>query len=134
MNLPLKAALRAAIPLAIAIPIGLSLLLSGETVQGQSTFAAGVIVAALLAGSLIYQVEKWSLPKQSLLHFGLMVVTVLPALLLSGWFPLGTVADYLIAVAAFLASGAVLWTLMYFISTGGVVQRIRKSDGKLIRK
>ena len=87
MNLPLKAALRAAIPLAIAIPIGLSLLLSGETVQGQSTFAAGVIVAALLAGSLIYQVEKWSLPKQSLLHFGLMVVTVLPALLLSGWFP-----------------------------------------------
>ena len=102
MKLPTKAALRAAIPLAIALAFGLPPLLSGQTSTGRSALASGVIIAALVSGSLIYQVEKWSLPKQSLLHFGMMAVTVLPALLLSGWFPLNTTVDHLILLGSFL--------------------------------
>ena len=117
MKLPTKAALRAAIPLAIALAFGLPPLLSGQTSTGRSVLASGVIIAALVSGSLIYQVEKWSLPKQSLLHFGMMAVTVLPALFLSDWFPLNTAVDHLILLGSFFGSGVILWTVMYFVST-----------------
>lgn len=117
MRLPFKAVLLAGIPLVIMTAIGLYLLGQGKTDDGRSTVAAGVIVAALCGASVIYQVERWSLKKQLLIHFIAMAATVLPALLLSGWFQLDSVGGYLLVIGAFLGAGALLFGFFTFVFT-----------------
>ncbi|MFT2753955.1 DUF3021 domain-containing protein [Clavibacter sp. Sh2088] len=116
-RLLLRAAVLAGIPSVVMSAIGASLLASGQTADGRSTLAVGVIVAATAAGSLLYQVPGWGLPRQSVAHFALMLVTVLPALLLSGWFPVDTAGGVLAVVGIFLAAGLVLWTTLYLVMT-----------------
>jgi FtsH-binding integral membrane protein len=116
-RLLLRAALLGGIPLVVMSAIGAYLLASGQTADGRSTLAVGVIVAATAAGSLLYQVEGWSLTRGSVTHFALMLVTVLPALLLSGWFPVDTAGGVLAVVGIFLAAGLVLWTTLYLVMT-----------------
>jgi xanthine/uracil permease len=90
MRLWTKAALLTLIPLIIMTAIGVTLFSQGSADDGRSTIAVGVILGATMGASVIYQVEQWPLRKQSLTHLGVMAGTVLPALLLSGWFPLDT--------------------------------------------
>jgi len=116
-RLLLRAVLLGGIPLAVMSAIGAYLLHDGQTADGRSTLAVGVIVAATAAGSLLYQVRGWSLPRQSVAHFALMLATVLPALLLSGWFPVDTAGGVLAVVGIFLAAGLVLWTTLYLVMT-----------------
>ena len=97
--------------------IGAYLLAAGQIADGRSTLAVGVIVAATAAGSLLYQVDRWSVTRASVTHFALMLVTVLPALLLSGWFPTDTAGGVLAVVGIFLATGLVLWTTLYLVMT-----------------
>lgn len=113
----LKAMLLTGIPLVIMTAIGVALIVQGKLADGRSTLAIGVIVAAVAGASVVYQVERWSLRKQSLLHFGIMLVTVLPALFLSGWFLLDTAWGYVAVIGMFLIVGAVLWTVLYLIFT-----------------
>ncbi|MFT7712199.1 DUF3021 domain-containing protein [Clavibacter tessellarius] len=116
-RLLLRAVLLGGIPLAVMSAIGAYLLHDGQTADGRSTLAVGVIVAATAAGSLLYQVPGWSLPRQSVAHFALMLVTVLPTLLLSGWFPVDTAGGVLAVGGIFLAAGLVLWTTLYLVMT-----------------
>jgi len=97
--------------------IGVFLLRDGQTADGRSTLAVGVIVAAVSASSVIYQAEGWSLRRQTLAHFVVMAITVLPALLLSGWFRLYALTDVLLVVGLFLLVlvGLVLWSALFFI-------------------
>lgn len=97
--------------------IGLLLLAEGDTANARSTFAVGVIIAAVSGASVIYQVERWSLPKQTLIHIALMAVTVFPAILLSGWFDLSTGVGWLLALGVFVLSGAALWTIFFVVFT-----------------
>lgn len=115
MPLELRAALLAGIPLLIMISIGVALLAQGRTDEGRSTIAVGVIVAAVSGGATLYWIDRWSFAKQSIVHVLLMCVTVLPALLMSGWFPLETLVDYLILIGVFFGVGAVLWSVMRFV-------------------
>ena len=117
MRLWIKTALLSLIPLAIMTAIGLSLISQGDTSDGRATLTVGVIISAVMGASVIYQIEKWSLRTQSLVHFGIMVVTVLPALFLSGWFPLDTPWGYLAVIGVFAAVAIVLWSVLYLIST-----------------
>lgn len=110
-----KALLLTLCPLVIMSALGFSLLHQGEVEDARSMFAAGVIVASTAGASIIYQVEKWSLPKRSTIHFLIMTVTVLPALLLSGWFALATVTAYFGVIGLFLLVGAVAWTIGYLV-------------------
>ncbi|UKF79921.1 DUF3021 domain-containing protein [Clavibacter californiensis] len=126
-RLLLRAALLGGIPLVAMSAIGAHLLASGQVANGRSTLAVGVIVAATAAGSLLYQVPGWSLPRQSVAHFALMLVTVLPALLLSGWFPTDTAGGVLAVVGIFLAAGLVLWTTLFFVMTAVERGRARRS-------
>ncbi|QIS42722.1 DUF3021 domain-containing protein [Clavibacter capsici] len=126
-RLLLRAALLGGIPLVVMSAIGAYLLAGGQTADGRSTVAVGVIVAATAAGSLLYQVPGWSLPRQSAAHFALMLVTVLPALLLSGWFPVDTPGGVLAVVGIFLATGLVLWTTLYLVMTGVERSRARRA-------
>ncbi|MDF2046939.1 DUF3021 domain-containing protein [Microbacterium sp. Kw_RZR3] len=109
--------LRAGIPLVIMSAIGIALLAQGKPDDGRATLAVGVIAAAVSGASVIYQVEAWSMRTQTLVHFVVMTVTVLPALLLSGWFPLDTGWHYLGVVAVFLGTGILLWAFFFVLFT-----------------
>lgn len=117
MRLALRATLLAGIPLLILTAIGIALFVQDKPADGRATIALGVIIAATAGASVVYQVERWSLRKQTLVHFAVMLVTVLPALLASGWFPLDSAWGYLAVVGVFLATGIVLWTVFYVIFT-----------------
>lgn len=114
-RLALRAVLLGGIPLVLMSAIGGFLFDDGQAEDGRSTLAVGVIIAAVSASSVIYQVDRWSLRRQSLTHLAVMVVTVLPALLLSGWFPLDTVGGALLVVAVFALVGMVLWLSLFLI-------------------
>ena len=129
MKFPVKVLLAAGIPLVVMTGIGIALLTQGNAADGRSTLAVGVIASAVSGGAFIYQVPGWSLTKQSVIHFLLMLVTVLPALLLSGWFPLRGIGDVCIVIGVFLAAGAVLWGAMYLIFTKIVNPRAARAKG-----
>lgn len=115
VSLPSRATLRAGIPLLIMTVIGIALLAQDKAADGRATLAVGVIVASVAGASVIYQIDRWSLRRQSFVHFAVMSVTVLPALLLSGWFALEGVWGYLTVVGAFVSVGTVLWSIFYVI-------------------
>lgn len=113
--LALRAVFLGVIPLVLMSVIGAFLLRDGQLADGRSTLAVGVIIAAVSASSVIYQVDRWSLMRQSLTHLTVMLVTVLPALLLSGWFPVDTIGGVLLVVAVFALVGMVLWSSLFLI-------------------
>ena len=76
-----KALLAAGIPLVVMTAIGVLLISQGDHANGRSTIAVGVIATAVSGSARVYQVPTWSLRRQSLTHLGIMIVTVLPALL-----------------------------------------------------
>ncbi|WP_461169671.1 DUF3021 domain-containing protein [Arthrobacter sp. Z1-15] len=115
MSLKRRALLLAGIPVLVMTAIGSALYAQGDPDDGRSTIAAGVIIGAVAGASTIYQLERWPLWRQSAVHFALMAVTVLPALFLSGWFPVGGPADALKVVGMFLTVGAVLWSALFLI-------------------
>ncbi|MBD9023338.1 MAG: DUF3021 domain-containing protein [Streptococcus sp.] len=111
-----KGWLRASIATGITSLLTLFLYLSGQPHQvNKSTFLTGLIVAIILATAPIYDDNRLTLRQQSLLHFSIMCVTILPILCLSGWYPLHNVIDFLKILASFLTCGLVLWTLAYLI-------------------
>ena len=83
--------------------------------QVRGTFIVGIIIASVAAASVIYEIENWSLFKQSVIHFLIMLVTVLPCLYISGWYKLNNVLDYVKVFGIFLFVGIVFWTISYFI-------------------
>lgn len=83
--------------------------------QIKGTFLTGVIVSIVAAASVIYDIEKWSLLKQSAIHFIVMILTIFPCLLISGWYELNSFADYLKVFGIFLLCGCVFWTIGYFV-------------------
>lgn len=104
-----RGVLRALVPLAVLSVIALAQALTDEPTGAKGTFVAGVIFAAVAGFSVIYDIEAWSLAKQSAVHFGCMAVTVLPCLVLSGWFALDSPLDVLVVLGVFLATGAVVY-------------------------
>ena len=109
--------------------MGVALLVEGDTSTARSTLAVGVIAAATSGASVIYQVDRWTLPVQSAIHFTIMLVTVLPALFLGGWFALDRPADYLAIIGIFLATGLAIWLMMFFIF-GVILSRSRTGRGR----
>ena len=106
-----KGWLRASIAGGITSIDALSLLVGQPYQVNKSTFLTGLIVAIILATAPIYDDNRLSLKQQSLLHFSIMCVTILPILCLSGWYPLHNVVDLLKILASFLTCGLVLWLL-----------------------
>ncbi len=102
----------------IAIMGGISLIMKAQnfdSFQVKSTFLSGLIVGIVLAASVIYDIESWSLLKQTVVHIVAMLVTVFPILLISGWFPINSVADFFKFLGIYALSGLVLWSLGYLI-------------------
>ena len=111
-----KAILRGIIPLIIMTIISIIMKYQGiDPFRVRGTFIVGIIIASVAAASVIYEIENWSLFKQSVIHFLIMLVTVLPCLYISGWYKLNNVLDYVKVFGIFLFVGIVLWTISYFI-------------------
>ncbi|HEO3116630.1 TPA: DUF3021 family protein [Streptococcus agalactiae] len=110
------AILRGIIPLIIMTIISIIMKYQGiDPFQVRGTFIVGIIIASVAAASVIYEIENWSLFKQSVIHFLIMLLTVLPLLYISGWYKLNSVLDYVKVFGIFLFVGIVLWTISYFI-------------------
>lgn len=122
-----KATLATVIPLAIMTAIGIALLAQGDTEAGRGTLCVGVIAAAVSGSSFIYQVERWSLLRQSLMHIGIMLVTVFPALLLTGWYDLSTAGGWWAAIGTYAAWGIGIWSVMYVITS--LLEKRRRRGG-----
>lgn len=111
-----KALIRAIIPFSIMTVLSIIMKFQKiEAYQVKSTFIVGIIVAAVAGGSVIYEIEEWTLLKQSIIHFLLMLITVYPCLLKSGRFPLDRAIDYLKVFGIFVFVGLILWSLSYLI-------------------
>jgi hypothetical protein len=115
MSLTRRAALLTGIPLLVMTALGAALYAQGDPANGRSTLAAGVIIAAVAGATTIYSIRNWPLWRQSAVHFAVMALTVLPALLLSGWFAVDGPNGVLRVIGMFLLVGAVLWTTLYVV-------------------
>lgn len=116
MNYILSAIIRGSIPFIImSILSGIMKFQRLDDYQVKSTFITGLIVTAVVAASVIYEVESWSLIKQSIIHFLSMLITVYPCLVFSNWFPNKTTLDLVKIFGLFLIVGIILWTVAYIL-------------------
>lgn len=111
-----KVIFRGMIPFAIMTSLAILMRLQGlDAFQVKSTFLVGIIATTIASASVIYEIEKWSLVKQTIIHFIIMLFTVLPCLLVSGWYKLVSILDYLTVIGQFLLVGILLWPIAYVI-------------------
>lgn len=116
MTLIKKSLLRGGIPFVIIEAFALALYLQGETSESKNLFFGGFVLLILGSTTVIYNIDQWSLTKQSAIHFSLMLVALFPIFLLSGWYPVTSLQDILQVFAIFLASGLVIWTIMFTLA------------------
>lgn len=108
--------IRAIIPFIIMTFISIVLFYgSGPVHEARSTFIVGLISSFVAGFSVIYNIESWSLKKQSMTHFVFMILTILPCLIFSGWYELKSVMDLTTLLGIFLIWGISLWSIFYLI-------------------
>lgn len=83
--------------------------------------------AALGAGGCVYSVERWSLLKQTVLHFLITSLSMLPTAYVMHWMP-HSVVGFLLYVVIFLTIYVVIWLCQYF-AMRKTVQRINARLG-----
>ncbi|MUV38828.1 hypothetical protein JNUCC1_02699 [Lentibacillus sp. JNUCC-1] len=111
-----KALLRGGIPLVIMSGIAFSLYLQGKYSDAKGTFMASLIAFFVGAATVIYNIDDWSFMKQSGVHFLIMLMTVYPVLLLSGWFEISSAMDAFKILLLFVSVGLVIWLVMYTLA------------------
>lgn len=110
-----RALLRGGIPLIIMGGIAL-LYFSGKYSDAKGTFIASLIAFFVGAATVIYNIDQWSLTKQSIVHFLIMLVIIYPILLLSGWFTISSVSDAFKILLFFVLVGVVIWLVMFTLA------------------
>jgi hypothetical protein len=108
-----KILLRAGILLTIFGLMALFQFMENQVDGAWGTMVTGLIAAIGGGASVIYEKDQWNLKKQSVIHFLVMLLTVYPILLVSGWFELQEFTDYIIVLVIFLGVGLVAW--IFFI-------------------
>lgn len=111
MQLLLKGLLRGSIPLVMMSLIALVLYIQERNIEARGTFISAWIAFWVSAATIIYQTDSWSLTKQTLIHCFVMLLTVFPILVFSGWFPVDTWSDIARVFLFFLLVGFILWIL-----------------------
>ena len=116
MHYILSAGIRGSIPFIIMSTLsGIMKLQHVDDYSVNSTFITGLIITAVAATSVIYDVKSWTLARQSIVHFLIMLVTVYPCLVFSGWFSTKSILDLVKIFGFFLVVGIILWTLSYIL-------------------
>jgi len=111
-----KALTRGGIPFILMNGIAMLLYFQENYSDAKDTFITSLIIFTIGAASIIYNIERWSLIKQSIIHFFLMLVTIFPILLFSGWFMISTMFDVFLIFIYFVLVGIVLWSSIYVIA------------------
>ena len=94
----------------------LSGLFADQEPQATRDIVAGCLIGIVIILAIpIYSVDQWTLLQQTIVHFLIMAVTILPIVILSGWFEVTTANDVLIVIGIFLLSGVVAWSIGYSI-------------------
>lgn len=108
--------IRGSIPFVIMSGIALTLYFQGKYSDARSTFFVALIIFFVAAASVIYDIDHWSIFKRSSIHFLMMLVTVYPILLFTGWFRVSSMFDALKVLLVFLLVGLVLWALFLVLA------------------
>lgn len=87
-----------------------------DPAQARGTRTTGVIVAVVIAAISIYDIDRWSLLKRTVVHTAVMAATVIPCLIFSGWFDLNAGSGVLALVGTFVGFGVVGWGIGFIIA------------------
>lgn len=87
-----------------------------------------VMGIGMAAGGCIFAVERWSLLKQTLLHFAVMSISLLPLSYLLQWMP-RDVLGIVLYFGIFLAIYVLIWICKYF-AMRKTIRRINDKIGK----
>lgn len=92
--------------------IALLLYVQSKYADAKGTFLVSLIAFFVGAATVIYNIDHWSFTKQSGIHFLIMLITVYPILLVSGWFMVSSVWDAFKIFLFFILVGLVIWAVM----------------------
>ncbi|TCI67202.1 DUF3021 family protein [Exiguobacterium sp. IPCH1] len=84
---------------------------SGDPEGAHNMLVYGGMAFFLGLTSVIYEVRRWSFPKQIFIHWATMHVTILPLVIFSGFLPVTSLQDALLTYLKFNVSGLILFTL-----------------------
>lgn len=87
--------LRGGIPFVAMILIAGLLRYKKDLKKSKEIFIVGLIWLFVGGASLIYEIPNWSMLQKILVHFIVMLLTVYPCLLFSGWFKFDNFKDAL---------------------------------------
>ncbi len=93
---------------------GLTDLCGGEIAAVAVQLVCSMLIGAIYGGaSVIWEIEKWSLTKQTLLHFAVFVISFAPISYLLYWMP-HNLYGALGYAAVFLIMYLLIWMSIYF--------------------
>lgn len=84
--------------------------------QYYSILAASIIAASISGFSVIYDYDVWSARRKITVHTICMALTVIPALIISGWYDLSSAAGWFGLVFSFVFSGLIAASVGYLVS------------------
>ena len=101
-------------PLVFMTSISILLKRQGKAYQDHhGVLVAGLIMTITAAASVIYNIESWSLTKQIGIHYLIMVLTVYPLLVWSGWFEVKGIQSLLLIFLIFNLVGLGIMAIFY---------------------
>ncbi len=116
MKLFLKGLTRGAIPFIFMLAMSIWNYFQGPSTDARTFLFNGLIILFLGIASVIYEIRDWSFFKQITIHYITMLLTVLPILLLSGYYPLNSFSDLLDVFLLFNKVGLMLFVATFIIS------------------
>jgi hypothetical protein len=89
-------------------------------------FLSGILGSACAVGSLVWQMERWSTLKQTVIHFFVMTLSILPIVYIARWIEhsFKGIASYF---GGFIFIYVIVWVVQYFI----LKEKIKKINGKI---
>lgn len=86
------------------------------TNNAKASLFYGFILLFLGMASIIYEIKKWSFKKQIIIHYLIMLITIFPTLLVSGYFPLNSLQDLVRIFIRFNKTGLTLFAVTFINS------------------
>jgi hypothetical protein len=100
--------------------------LESYTVQFILCSIVGFVCAA---SSAFFQIEKWSITKQTLMHFLALTIVYIPTAIYLGWVKF-RLLDIVFYVLIFVAIYVVIWIIQY----SAMKSKVKKLNGKITKK
>lgn len=101
----------------------------GISEQFVSILASTIIAASLAGFSVIYNIDHWSTKKKIAVHTLCMAITVIPALIISGWFDVSSTEGYFAILASFILFGIVGASVGYLVSKH-ILKNVPEKSGR----